>query len=545
MPSLPPLLAHPTRLCAIGSGSLLALGLGWLVACGTTDSSTATATGSVATSSTSVTGSGGATASSGAGGGTTTSSSVGTGGSGGSGGSGNNEVTGDFASDFLAPELVGRPTTTSAVVNVLPAKEVQVAIEHGPSTGNYTQSTLAAVMPAGKPTVLSLDGLAADSAVFYRVKWRKPGTDTYAFGPERTFRTARAKGKTFRFTVQSDSHLDANTTVAQYHRTLTNVLADAPDFHLDLGDTFMTEKHSEPLTDVVKAAADEPTVVKRYVFERDHFGVVGHSVPLFLVNGNHDAELGYLFQGAGNDLATWATRARKAYYVNPMPNAFYSGDSMKDPVVGERAAWYAFTWGDALFVALDPFWNTKVKPGKDPWQMTLGKAQFDWLAATLSASTATYKFVFLHNLVGGLDGQQRGGVEAAPFFEWGGLNGDSTPGFATKRPGWSKPIHDLLVAAKVTAVFHGHDHVYVHQEKDGIVYQALPQPSAKNTKNGASLAAAYHYDSGTPMTGAGHVRVTVAPEGVTSEFIRAWLPADESATQKNGETAHSWKVTSP
>ena len=58
------------------------------------------------------------------------------------------------------------------------------------------------------------------------------------------------------------------------------------------------------------------------------------------------------------------------------------------------------------------------------------------------------------------------------------------------RPGWPAPIHQLLVQHRVSAVFHGHDHLYVNQQLDGIVYQEVPQPSAKNTKNGAMLAAA-------------------------------------------------------
>ena len=64
--------------------------------------------------------------------------------------------------------------------------------------------------------------------------------------------------------------------------------------------------------------------------------------------------------------------------------------------------------------------------------MSLGSTQYQWLNDTLSKSSA--KFIFLHNLVGGLDGQMRGGVEAAPFYEWGGKNSDGSYGFDQKRP---------------------------------------------------------------------------------------------------------------
>jgi hypothetical protein len=325
---------------------------------------------------------------------------------------------------ILAGEILGRPTATSVSVNVVPAKAVDAFVEVGTSPGVYTAHTPPGPHAAGEPFSIVVTGLAPDAAHVYRLRFREPGAPAFQAGPERRFHTARPPGTTFRFTVQADSHLDENSDLDQYHRTLDNVLADAPDFHLDLGDTFMCEKHSAPLTATVAPAPDEPTVMSRYVYERAHFGRVAHSAPLFLVNGNHDGELGYLFTGSGQDLATWATRARQRYYLNPAPDAFYLGDTDVDPVVGERAADYAFTWGDALFVALDPFWNAKVKPSKNGWGWTLGDKQYAFLADTLSKSAAKYKFVFLHNLVGGLDGQMRGGVEAAPYFEWGGADAD-------------------------------------------------------------------------------------------------------------------------
>ena len=50
----------------------------------------------------------------------------------------------------------------------------------------------------------------------------------------------------------------------------------------------------------------------------------------------------------------------------------------------------------------------QTQPSKDAWGLTLGDRQYAWLKQTLATSTAKYKFVFIHNLVGGLDGQMRG-----------------------------------------------------------------------------------------------------------------------------------------
>jgi hypothetical protein len=45
--------------------------------------------------------------------------------------------------------------------------------------------------------------------------------------------------------------LDENSSLDQYRNTLANVLFDKGDFHIDLGDTFMTEKYLQPLSPVL------------------------------------------------------------------------------------------------------------------------------------------------------------------------------------------------------------------------------------------------------------------------------------------------------
>lgn len=41
----------------------------------------------------------------------------------------------------------------------------------------------------------------------------------------------------------------------------------------------------------------------------------------------------------------------------------------------------------------------------------------------------------------------------------------------------SMPIHQLLLKYNITAFFHGHDHFYGHQQREGIHYQEVPQTS--------------------------------------------------------------------
>jgi hypothetical protein len=192
---------------------------------------------------------------------------------------------------------------------------------------------------------------------------------------------------------------------------------------------------------------------------------------------------------------------------------------------------------------LDPFWYSKQqRGGEDNWTRTLGREQYDWLAKTLTQSRAKFRFVFLHHLVGGGGKDARGGSEAAPLYEWGGHEPDGSDLFKTKRPGWPMPIHELLVRNHVNIVFHGHDHLYVKQELDGIVYQEVPQPGHPRYDNTRS-AEEYGYKTGILFGSSGHLRVRVEPTQATMQYVRSYLPADESAKQINGAVAHSYLVT--
>ncbi|MFM7053090.1 MAG: hypothetical protein ACKOYN_13315, partial [Planctomycetota bacterium] len=99
--------------------------------------------------------------------------------------------------------------------------------------------------------------------------------------------------------------------------------------------------------------------------------------------------------------------------------------------------------------------------------------------------------------------------------------------------GWPMPIHDLLVKHGVTAVFHGHDHLYVHSTLDGIHYQCVPQPGnlAGNTRS----AEEYGYASGTLYGSPGHLRVRMSADGVAKvEFVRTAISESEAAAGGGG-----------
>lgn len=430
-------------------------------------------------------------------------------------------------------EMVGLVTDRSAAVKIVPPEPVEACVEYGVAAEALRVRTGIVAAPAGRPAAFLLEGLLPDARYAYRVLVRTAGEAEFRAGEARSFQTCRSPGTTFSFTVQADSHRDANTVEALYRLTLANVLAERPDFHFDLGDTFMAEKGEKT----------QAAVEARYAEERGIFSEMAHSVPLFLVDGNHEGENGWLTGGTAKGLPLWAATARLAGFLNPLPDGFYSGNAAVDPLAGARGAYYSFEWGDALFVVLDPFWNTVQKPtsSEDGWGYTLGRIQYDWFRTVLEGSRAKYRFVFCHNLVGGAGKDARGGAEAAAHFEWGGLNADGTDGFDLQRPGWGAPIHRLMVENDVTAFFHGHDHFYAHQELDGIDYQLVPQPGHPENDI-AATAREYGYVGGTLLPPPGHLLVTVGPEGVRVDYVTSVLAVDGAPGPGNGTSIDSYRA---
>lgn len=437
---------------------------------------------------------------------------------------------------FTHTEILGRPTDHSITVQVFFNVPQEVSVEYGTASGIYPNQTAWQAFTAGASAEIELTGLQANTQYFYRLLHRQSGTTIPSMRPEYTFHTQRTSGSTFSFVVQADPHVDEQTDTALYSLCLKNQLEDHPDFMIDLGDFLMSDK--------LKNAANvipQDTITYRCHVLRSYYEKANHSVPLFIALGNHEGESGWYQNGTANNVAIWGTQDRQTYFLNPAPDAFYTGDTTHHNFVGQRENYYAWEWGDALFVVLDPYWYTTVKPDSlHGWRWSLGKNQYDWLRATLENSNAPFKFVFAHQLIGG-DPDGRGGVEFADFYEWGGNNLDSTAGFAANRPGWYKPIKDLLTENRVTIFFHGHDHFFGKQEKDCLIYQETPQPSHPNFSN-AGQANDYGYFQGQILPNSGHLRVTVSPNGVQTEYVRAYLPQNENANRHNKDVSATYFI---
>ena len=406
--------------------------------------------------------------------------------------------------------ILARPEKNSVTLSALAYQSMEGFMTYGTQPGACTNQTPMRQFKAGVPVEFVIAPLQASSKYFYQFHSRLAGASQFAISPEYSFQTARSSGSTFTFTMTADVHLDEHTSAEVYEQSLANIHAEQPDFHIDLGNLFMTDKH---------ATRDE--AARQYLAQRFYLGQIGTTVPLFLALGVHDGESSRYDDGSPDSLAVWSNLLRKRYFPNPVPDNFYTGDVTPKPPSGLLENYYAWTWGDAQFVVLDPYrYSLRQRGGSsDGWAWSLGRVQYDWLAKTLAGSHAKFKFVFLHNLLCG-DQASRGGVEIAGFNEWGGKNLDGADGFASHRPGWPMPIHQLLLRNHVTAVFKAHDNFYARQELDGILYLMVPQPSFVGNDRIRDLEN-YGYKQGTFLGNAGHVRVTVSAEKVFVDYVKS------------------------
>ena len=512
--------------------------------------------------------------------------------------------------------VLGRPTDSSVAVSVLADAAGDAAyVEFGTALSEDLSSIVGGQASAsvsskgGEPIVVEVTGLSGDTRYYYRVHYLAGGAGD---SPDsiHTFTTQRAAGKTFHFGVQGDTHPERSNN-KMFHpdlfkRTMEQVRDRQPDLYFTLGDDFSIEKIIQNFKEANFPAghefhrADEgmashatylslpqPFVESMLVdgekaplsnaayreMREDYFGLMAASTALLLTNGNHEqahlANLGGIF----NNASVWAADARLKYYPLPAPGAFYTGDESKltakngYPTIaaedGLLRDYYAFTWGDALFVTIDPYWHSEeVSPDSslfaDPepeWGATLGDAQYAWLKKTLEGSAAKWKFVFAHHV----NGNNRGAAAIVGAQEWGG-----EPGFAQNRPGWEKPIHQLLVDTKVTIFFQGHDHMYSREVVDGVIYQEVPNPGdnsyfayncdayapASVTWQGPAGYGKYDPSFNVRLPNTGFLDVTVSPDAVKVDYVRTYRDIDLSTNpnkiftgqEKNGEVAFSYSV---
>jgi len=408
------------------------------------------------------------------------------------------------AYELLGAPLIFSPTATSFGLSVVLRDGAPAALRarvRGDSRAAWSPLQ-PPTLPASDAAEWSITGLEPGRRYAYEICVGGDGCDRSLYVGSAI--TARPPGATFTFAAMADSHIEprdpipAGSTVgpepySYMESTLRAVAADIaaaqPDFIVNMGD--LLDYHLFGFNDPPPDAAWARLAYLNYRrMMGDSIGRAAH----FPVIGNWDGE-------NGCNTAEQRERSlsqRMRYVPAPAPGMYPEGGSANQD-------YYAFTWGDALFIVLNVMTYTEgchllgINPGlPDDW--TLGAAQLAWLEQTLASATAKWRFTFIHHTVGGNAGNPidsaygRGGGRAA-------------------RVGEQAIVHDLLMRHGVQIFFYAHDHVFTDMVVDGVHY-TLPGSAGAPWKFTEFETG---YTSYWPDSGYG--RVTVGPDRVQVDFV--------------------------
>ena len=310
-----------------------------------------------------------------------------------------------------------------------------------------------------------------------------------------TVAAQRPPGQSFSFALMTDTHIGADLTFtnqgdpALMSTVARDIAAAAPDFVVNLGDILDYHQYG-----FLVPPPDSSVARQAYLNYRSTLAGVSGGVAHYPVIGGWESENGC----DGAEVIERSRSQRLLYLPGPGPTTYPEGGS-------EFEDYYAFTWGDALFVVLNVFTYTPgchllyFYPGlPDDW--TLGQAQLDWLRQTLAASTAKWKFLLIHHPVGGNAGDDdnsaygRGGGRAAHVGE-------------------QEMVHEMMQQYGVQVFFYGHDHVFTDMIVDNIHYTLPGSAGAIWMFTMAETG----YD--TFWSDPGWARVDVTPDNVHVQFV--------------------------
>ena len=189
--------------------------------------------------------------------------------------------------------ILGRPTLSTISLSILSYVPAQAFVEYW-SNNKQKMKTATMKLNKNEPFELELNNLIPNQHYSYQLHYKSAEQSTFSPSQCFNFQTQRAKTCSFSFSITADSHLDQNTDTATYKKTLNRIAADSADFHIDLGDTFMTDKYRSNYKDAFN----------QYIAQRYYFGCIGVSSPLFLILGNHDGESGQRLNGREDNMVS-------------------------------------------------------------------------------------------------------------------------------------------------------------------------------------------------------------------------------------------------
>ncbi len=400
---------------------------------------------------------------------------------------------------LFLPPLLARPTETSIRISALNGdREAEAAVElRREGEKEWQRRPLSSKVPARQLLDWDLKDLSPATKYDYRVLLKQGAEEGFRETAAGSFRTQRKGPATYTAVLITDSHCGYFPPNSKPVRTLDRVVQNASrtkgEFILDLGDNTAWGGSRE------YPQKNPNGAVSAYARYRRQIGPLTLNAPYFSLIGNWCGESGK-FPEENIEIAASVRRA-----LMPGPNhlTYPQGGS-------EREDYYAFSWGDVLYVILNiQTYSKPSNPAAFPTLMadvnkitewTLGEKQMAWFEATLKKATERFRFVCMHHPAAGNAGDTlntlygRGGARAWNLGE-------------------QAKIHNLMKKHQVQIFFYGHDHVFVDDVVDGIHY-TLP----------GSCGAPWHFTK--EETGyerfwpeSGHAQLDVTPEKATVSFI--------------------------
>ncbi len=456
-------------------------------------------------------------------------------------------------------EGVFRPTSSGATIHWVPNGEIESELWAGNSSSdmNIVNSTV-----SSEPIEMTISEFADTREVFWKVRHRRVDEDRWTSSATRSFKTRCPAGESFQVALFADSHFYSpkNRTegLRNIQECMNAVRRSRPDFCVFLGDEAGVQFVNESKTPSQALARE------RWQAWRDFMAPMLADVPSFLVLGNHEGEAGY-YRDQGRTgsvfLQRWGTIERKRHYLNPLSTTYAEGGENQNWKGNDKSGatggadegncsplqnYFAWTWGDALFVVLDVHRYTN--PGKStptvPEEWTLGRAQLRWLEQVLKKSDARWKFVVAHHVVGG--------------SKWDANCKDADTGYAYGRGG--AQYARVGEQAKITSLMkqygsqfflYGHDHIFAHQQAEGIHFVCCGRPTRVPNRwiGQPGFVEAYGdhraRDPHDFIMDVGYTRLTVGPDKVVFEYIKTGMDPKgaENIKANVGDVVHRFEVT--
>lgn len=448
--------------------------------------------------------------------------------------------------------MVGRVTRDSAQVTLTTSSDnsdvtkIQVIYSTDSDLSNSQTSAVSDTSTANEYSrlIVTITGLNTSTLYYYKCQYSIDDEVTWADWGELEenggicqFRTARAAGEAFSVGLWADSHLmQAVVSLA------TPPAKNDEDWHLARLQSFIATLQTH-LPDLFFNMGDENFGPNAYVTTQDECHEVDAVIRNFwkaLLNkrafcwvlGNHEASGGsYMVKSTTRYHQRWHTIADKRFFLNSLNNseevdadwqggiattderiwgADNSGYTDGDCISLEN--YYNVVWGDAEFFVIDPYRYTRIGQTSitDGSQYTLGPAQLAWLKAALAASTAKWKIVVSHQIVGGSlssDGY-RCGVGA--ILSAGNYMVDTGDGTG---------LHDILESYGVHLYLYAHDHFFHYgkcRETDRLIYV---QGGTPGWRLNASMEANGYLPQYVTEHRYGYLRLDFAGEILTVRYV--------------------------